>query len=334
MSHSPQAQTPPEEGDNAANIPPLGRVAPVTTFFLGNVPDLYKLWGGFNCRQLAHFCRILALLVFEPEDRQLLESPAVLKSLELLQLRRNRAVRAGRDSTVDMNQAILLGDTNLTVRLLKLLRIMNFAPSVRRSSPYHVMAHFPFIADTLVMLGLNEIDNWDEIDRLESLARKMLTKEDAPLNESGEQDGPQAERIISELGTVAEMLENLSNTLLGNNAPVTNQLGHIIHVISAAQQAGVVVGRPGRDNRHSSSTQQRTVGVTGQSGTEWNANAEFGGDDQDDDDDPLNVGSVSVNGTNIQGLATAAGMLTVQRLTGSETTLLIRLLEVVIAESK
>jgi hypothetical protein len=55
-----------------------------------------------------------ALLVFEPEDQQLLESPAVLKSIELLQLRRNRAARAGRDSTVDMNQSILLGDEELT----------------------------------------------------------------------------------------------------------------------------------------------------------------------------------------------------------------------------
>ena len=313
MSHSPQAQTQPEESDTATNggptLPPLGRVAPVTTFFLGNVPDLYKLWGGFNCRQLAHFCRILALLVFEPEDRQLLESPAVLKSLELLQLRRNRAVRAGRDSTVDMNQAILLGDTELAKRMLKLLRVMNYAPSVRRSSPYHVMAHFPFIADTLVMLGLNEIDSWDEIDRLETLARKMLVKDDT-FNENGEQD-PAPQRLVSELGTVADMLESLSNTLLGNNAPVTNQLGHIIHVISAAQQAGVVVGRPGRGGRNANGSRHRPSGGT------WNANADLGEDDQDIEDDPtegLNMGNVAVDGATIQGLATAAGMLTDQVL--------------------
>jgi hypothetical protein len=74
QSHSPPPPAP-EDDDIAkggvGNTPKV-RVASPTTFFLGNVPDLYKLWGGFNCRQLAHFCRILALLIFEPEDRQLL----------------------------------------------------------------------------------------------------------------------------------------------------------------------------------------------------------------------------------------------------------------------
>ena len=239
QSHSPpQAALDADAfADGVSGYQPTVRVSPATTFFLGNVPDLYKLWGGFNCRQLAHFCRILALLVFEPEDRQLLESPAVLKSIELLQLRRNRAARAGRDSTVDMNQAILLGDEELTKRLLKLLRVMNFAPSLRRSSPYHVMAHFPFIADTLVMLGLNELDDWDEIDRLEGLARKSLAQRD-----EGSDTG---DLQLSELGSVADMLESLSGALMGNQAETApNQLSHIVHVISAAQQAGVVVGRP------------------------------------------------------------------------------------------
>ncbi|CAB9509620.1 potential channel 4-associated protein [Seminavis robusta] len=318
MSHSPQAQAAAEDNDGASGdegptIPPLGRVAPVTTFFLGNVPELYELWGGFNCRQLAHFCRILALLVFEPEDRQLLESPAVLKSLELLQLRRNRAVRAGRDSTVDMNQAILLGDPDLSSRMLKLLRVMNYAPSVRRSSPYHVMAHFPFIADTLVMLGLSEIDSWEEIDRLESLSRKLLN---TGTSENGGQDS-KPKRIVSELGTVADMLENLSNTLLRSNAPVTNQLGHIIHVISAAQQAGVVVGRPGNDNLN---VARHRPSASGLEDPEWmpqggnsNGNAPDNGG-EDNSNPPLDMGSVAVDGTTIRGLASAAGVLTDQVL--------------------
>ena len=292
QSHSPPQPVP--EGDNFADASSMYqstvRVSPATTFFLGNVPDLYKLWGGFNCRQLAHFCRILALLVFEPEDRQLLESPAVLKSIELLQLRRNRAARAGRDSTVDMNQAILLGDEELTRRLLKLLRVMNFAPTLRRSSPYHVMAHFPFIADTLVMLGLNELDNWDEIDRLEGLARKMLSvgDDDEPLQ-------PDNIPQLSELGSVADMLESLSSVLLGNPSEPTNQLSHIIHVISAAQQAGVVVGRPrqGRSRR--------------------NLNQNQNGNGQNEADEG-NGPSAPVDSNTIEGLASAAGILTDQFL--------------------
>lgn len=238
QSHSPS--TPPMDNNDISNEEgngyfPTLRISPPTTFFLGNVPDLFKLWNNFNCRQLAHFCRILALSVFEPEDRQLLESPAVLKSIELLQLRRNRAARAGRDSTVDMNQAILLGDEVLVGRLLQLLKVMNFAPSLRRTSPFHVMAHFPYIADTLVMLGLHEFDDWQEIDRLESLARRLLS------TGAGDDD---VRTHLSDLGSVADMLENLSNMLMGNQGEPSNQLGHIIHVISAAQQAGVVVGRP------------------------------------------------------------------------------------------
>ncbi len=244
QSHSPQQPAPSAvDGDDltgmASEYQRISYLPPPSTFFLGNVPNLYSLWGSFNCRQLAHFCRVLALLIFEPEDRQLLESPAVLKSLELLQLRRNRASRAGKDATVDMNQAIVLGDKELVHKLLKLLRVMNFAPTLRRTSPYHVMAHFPFIAETLVMLGLSELDNWNEIDRLERLSRTLI-----PSEESDE-----ALPLLGELGAVADMLEGLASSLLGGREQ-PNQLGHIIHVINAALQAGVVVGRPRRRRVH------------------------------------------------------------------------------------
>jgi hypothetical protein len=233
LSHSPPPPVSPDEAPIDGEYRSMNYAVPVRTFFLGNVPDLYSLWRAFNCRQLAHFCRILALLVFEPEDRQLLESPAVLKSLELLQLRRDRAARAGRDATVDMNQSILLGDKELMQRLLHLLQIMNYAPTLRRSTAYHVMAHFPFISETLVMLGLSEMDNWGDVSRLDALAKKLQST-------SSDEDGPQN---LSELGNVADMLENLAGSLQGNSLEPATQLGHIIHVINAAQQAGVVVGR-------------------------------------------------------------------------------------------
>ena len=225
--------------------------APASTFYLGDVPGLYNLWGNFTCRQLAHFCRILALLVFEPEDRQLMESPAVLKSVELLQLRRDRAARAGRDSAVDQNQAILLGDGDLVNRLLKLLRVMNYAPDLSRSLSYHVMAHFPWIADTLVMLGLIELEDWDDVDALDVLARTMLVQggEHGMTLEQPPEDGPTR---VSDLGSIADMIESLSGELLGGNveggpgdllgADATH-FGHVIHVINAAQRAGVIVGR-------------------------------------------------------------------------------------------
>lgn len=276
QSQTPPPQAPPSpagegNGSNAAAAaaafpkPPtptvMGHMAPVTTFYLGNVPNLYELWGNFNCRQLAHFCRILALVVFEPEDRELLESPAVLKSMELLQLRRDRAARAGRDAAVDMNQAILLGDATLLRKLLQLLRVLNFAPNLKRGSAYHVMAHFPWIADTLVMLGLSELEDWNEIDRLDNLARQMLHTNDANKNDSSEMNTPSHEeaeerqdddefeapaKTVSDLGSIVDMLESLSGLLFGNAMEPTTQLGHIMNVINAAQQAGVVVGRQNR----------------------------------------------------------------------------------------
>ncbi|KAG7363961.1 DUF3689 domain containing protein [Nitzschia inconspicua] len=260
QSHSPSVQIREEDDMNETNGPKVRLVSP-TTFFLGNVPDLYELWAGFNCRHLAHFCRILALLVFEPEDRQLLESPAVLKSIELLQLRRNRAARAGRDSTVDMNQSILLGDELLIQRLLQLLGVMNYAPPVRRSSPFHVMAQNPFIADTLVMLGLKELTSWEDAKRLDESARKLLQTRTRHATTRSR---------LTELGSVANMLDNLSNVLeAGQNEP-NNQLGQIIRVISAAQQAGVVVSRA-RQNRDSTEDEDEDTVDDDRSGTPMGA---------------------------------------------------------------
>ena len=203
------------------------------TFYLGHVPDLYSLWRNFSCRQLARFCRILALLIFEPEDRQLLESPSVLKSIDLLRLRRSRAVRAGMDSTVDLNQAIVLGDDELMARLVGVIKMMNYAPPLHRFSPYHVLSHFPFIVDTLTNLGLNEVQSFAEIDRLDGLARELLSPD--PLQEN-------SQSTLCELGNVAEMLDRMSESLgnTGADEVGTFSINHIVALISAAHQTGVI----------------------------------------------------------------------------------------------
>eukprot|EP00903_Cladosiphon_okamuranus_P008770 g8401.t1 len=99
-----------------------------STYYLGDVPELHSLVENMTSQQLAHFSRVLALLVFEPEYRQLMESAHVLRSMELLQLRRDRVVRA--DSIIDKNQALILSAPNLLQRLMELLRVMNFNPSL------------------------------------------------------------------------------------------------------------------------------------------------------------------------------------------------------------
>ena len=270
-------------------LPPI-RPKPTMTFFLGNVSDLYKLWRGFNCRQLAHFCRILAFLIFEPEDRQLLESPAVLKSIELLQLRRNRTVRSGYDCTVDLNQSIVLGDEVIIRRLLTLLRTMNYAPSLARLAHCNGMSLFPLVADTLFMVGLNELESWPEVDRQDALARTLIP-------DDNENDPNHVVRLC-DLGAVSDMLEMFMNTISQNERRIPpTHVSHIIQVLSAAQQAGVIVGR----NRPARRLRNRT----NNDGNLRRNNSETEVNNNESSDFP-------VDDATVQGLESAAGILSEQ----------------------
>jgi hypothetical protein len=233
-------------------------------FYLGDVPNLYGLWGQFTCRQTAHVCRILALLVFEPEDRHLMESPTVLRSTDLLRLRRERAARplvtqpSRSASYVDENQSMALGDhdeytmydrddddeedesnhsnsnsTMLIRRLIQLLQVMNYAPDLHRSGSYHVMAHFPWVADTLLMLGLNELEDFGDLSHLDTTARRPLRLHQAQWQRQNQQQQQHQQSFasapvatipipitqnavrLSTLGSVATMFETLSGTVRG-----------------------------------------------------------------------------------------------------------------------
>ena len=75
-------------------------------FNLSLVPDLYVLLTSFDARQLSHFCRVLSLLLFEPEDRQIMEGSHSITSSELLQLRRNRLFKNS-NQIVERNQCLV-----------------------------------------------------------------------------------------------------------------------------------------------------------------------------------------------------------------------------------
>lgn len=272
-----------EGGDGSSGMIPL----PPTTFSLSAIPELYSLWGGFTCRQLAHFSRILALLVFEPEDRQHMECPTVPQSVELLQLRRDRVVRAGQEAIVDQNQSIVLGDERIVARLLDLLRVMNFAPELSKSSSYHMMTHFPCVGDTLRMLGMNEIKRWEDISILEGVAKRLMDEGDGSVTRRGDDvessttggattetatttetttkpDGEPMQhdeyhhlrstaqpKRLNELGTISAMLDIVASLFTeSEDGPTTGvgQFVQIIHIINAAQLTGVV---------HSSGTRTR-----------------------------------------------------------------------------
>jgi len=142
------------------------------------------------------------------------------------------------------------------------------------------MAHFPYIADTLMMLGLHEFENWDDVARYEKLARKLLS--------SGENG---IRRELHDLGSVATMLESLSDAFMNNEGEPTNQLGHIITVIGAAQQAGVVIGRSRQRNGNRNTRDHQS-------------------DNGDEDTPPPPRRETS----GLEGLASAAGILTDQVL--------------------
>lgn len=92
--------------DNTMNLLEEMLAAREDTFQLSAIPDFYNLMGMFSSRQLAHFCRILSLVLFEPEDRQVMEGSHILHSTELLQLRRNRMTR-NCGGAVERNHALV-----------------------------------------------------------------------------------------------------------------------------------------------------------------------------------------------------------------------------------
>lgn len=77
----------------------------VETFSLALIPNFYDLVASLSTRHLAHFCRVLSLVLFEPEDRQIMEGSHVLRSLELLQLRRDRMAKVS--NIVERNQSLV-----------------------------------------------------------------------------------------------------------------------------------------------------------------------------------------------------------------------------------
>lgn len=92
--------------DNTMNLLEEILVSREESFLLGKIPEFYALVNKFSARQLAHFCRVLSLVIFEPEDRQIMEGAQVLRSTELLQLRKNRMAKSS-SAIVEKNQSLV-----------------------------------------------------------------------------------------------------------------------------------------------------------------------------------------------------------------------------------
>jgi hypothetical protein len=108
------------------------------SFDLGVVPNLYSLIDHFTTRQLMHFCRILSLVLFESEDRQIMEYAHVLKSFDLLQLRRDRMGK--QLNIIDRNQSLIIEMPNLLDKLLCLFRIINYGPDLSKLISHNIIS--------------------------------------------------------------------------------------------------------------------------------------------------------------------------------------------------
>lgn len=111
--------------DNTMNLLEEILASRTDTFSLALIPKLFSLIRGFSSRQLAHFCRVLSLVLFEPEDRQIMEGSQVLRSTDLLKLRRNKMVK-NNNGVVERNQS-LVSVVNVVVVLVVVIVIVVIA---------------------------------------------------------------------------------------------------------------------------------------------------------------------------------------------------------------
>ncbi|RLN57326.1 hypothetical protein BBJ28_00005083, partial [Nothophytophthora sp. Chile5] len=128
------------------------------------LPNFHAIIQSLSSRQLAFFCRVLALVVFEPEDRRLLETAKVIKSLELLKLRHSRMMRA--DNIVDRNHAVIFNSPLVLQRLLRVLQVQNFYFALNPvyepfSSELATSAEF-----ATLLYQTSDRSDWETIDRL------------------------------------------------------------------------------------------------------------------------------------------------------------------------
>lgn len=221
------------------------------TFYLGLIPDLGGLLRSLSLRQLAHFCRILALLIFDPEDRALMESSRLVKSMEILQLRRERMIRTS--SVIDRNQALVINLPQILPRLVKLLKIMNWGPPLHQLIQA-VSGSFPPY-EVLLLLGnmVIERNQWEGLDRLETLAASYVDAEGDstpallwPSLSSASSTNGNTEIGLGGLLPVTDLMSILAPFLTSATTPPADvNVRQIIQLVQTLQALGLENGQDG-----------------------------------------------------------------------------------------
>lgn len=143
------------------------------TFPLSSVPDFSALVEGFSSPQLSHFCRILSLVVFEPEDRQLLDNATqgqqAPKSFEVLILRQKRMSKNA-SLVLEQNQCLVIELPCLLRRLVTILNIICLGPNLQEQLTSSLLNHLP-LGSEIMELKLNQgtagtRGEWRELDEM------------------------------------------------------------------------------------------------------------------------------------------------------------------------
>ena len=141
-------------------------------FNLSLVPDFEGLINSFSKRQMAFFCRVLALVVFEPEDRPS-EELKITKAADLLTARREQALSPAVKNT-DRNHAVLLGIEELLPRMVKLV-LVHAVPMSRWAD--EIIQHLPTAHhyDLFNILGVEDSNDWDDIPPVPGIQHTLYT---------------------------------------------------------------------------------------------------------------------------------------------------------------
>eukprot|EP00850_Spirogloea_muscicola_P008910 SM000049S16681 [mRNA] locus=s49:22126:27762:+ [translate_table: standard] len=223
------------------------------TLDLRAIPNFTRLVTGFTSRQLAFFCRVLAMVVFEPEDRSpdvvalqrqqlggepLPLAPSLSSSPPTTKLDREPHQRSS--DVADANHDVILHIDEVLPRLVKLLRVRRL-PQGRQLDSFedHLLARLHMGAaegglDWQPLLGGGPGLTWEELDAVleeEDEAARRLAQErqatapgpaplDAPSNRPGGTDRAALVRDEQEGGRdIAELF----SAMLGTRSPQAHQ---------------------------------------------------------------------------------------------------------------
>ncbi|CCI39546.1 unnamed protein product [Albugo candida] len=138
-------------------------------FDLCSVPNFNTLIHSLPSHRFASFCRILGLILVDPRDRQLMENPNKVRSIEWLRLRRRRLLRI--KNVIDRNHALIYNSSLTIQRVLLVLKAQCwFTDLAANDSSFGL-----FLNSTSIMSYYYQDHERDDWEMMESISQRMLS---------------------------------------------------------------------------------------------------------------------------------------------------------------